>query len=202
MSTTPTQPGQGEPQGAPEAAAEPAPVAAQPAPPAPAPPARKKTNPLKIVVPVLVALLAIGGIAYTYFNDGASAKVGDCASVSGNAKDAKYQALDCGNDKATYKVAKVLENPSDSCPSGDYDTYTQTARRGKDFKLCLMPNLQEGSCYKVGEDGKDITKVACGAEATIKISKVVRDKADEAACGDDKAFAYPEPATTFCLTQP
>jgi hypothetical protein len=40
------------------------------------------------------------------------------------------------------------------------------------------------------------------ANGEFKVSKVV-NKADEAACGGEgQPIVYPEPATTFCLTQP
>jgi hypothetical protein len=41
------------------------------------------------------------------------------------------------------------------------------------------------------------------ANAQVKVVKVVSGKADEASCDAQSVpLVYPEPATTFCLTQP
>ena len=57
------------------------------------------------------------------------------------------------------------------------------------------------SLLKVSPDKR--ARADCGPTAEVKVVKVVPDKADEGACDQQSvALVYPEPATTFCLTQP
>jgi hypothetical protein len=64
-----------------------------------------------------------------------------------------------------------------------------------------MLNASEGECFKTEGNfvsGKT-SKVACGASADFKVSKVVTGSTDKAVCGGDgNELVYSEPATTLC----
>ncbi|MET9232309.1 hypothetical protein [Lentzea sp. NPDC003310] len=144
---------------------------------------------------VVLALVLLGGFVMNQLGDVAkAARAGDCARISGALDNPTYQALDCGSEQANVKIAKVLDWNEKTCPSGgmDYSTYTG------DATLCLMPNFVEGACY--GQDSEaGIAKVDCTAKDSVKVAKVVSGKADQTACGTQRAAVFPEPAITFCL---
>lgn len=146
-------------------------------------------------VAVVLALVLLGGFVLNQLGDVAkAAQVGDCARISGSQDNPKYQALDCASEKATVKIAKVLQWNEDRCPSGgmDYSTFTG------DSTLCLVPNFVEGSCYGQDPDS-GIAKVDCSTKDAIRVARVLTGKTDRAACGDARAAVFPEPAVTFCL---
>ena len=123
-----------------------------------------------------------------------SAKVGDCARITGVADSPKYQAMPCESDQANVKIAKILPFNDKACPSGgtEYSTYTGEAT------FCLMPNFAEGSCY--GQDRESgIAKVDCKTPNAVRVAKVVNGSTDAASCGKARSARFPEPAVTFCL---
>jgi hypothetical protein len=173
------------------------PQAAQPEQPAP----KKKGLP-KWLTGIIAAVVVAGGVlAFNYFtNDVAQAKAGDCAKVSGTETKPEYSAVACDSADANAVVGKAMSNTSEACGGEGYLEFTQKASKGPDTKLCLVPRLEEGQCYKIDDANTvAITKQACSAD-NIKITKVVKDKADPAACGETGApITFPEPASTYCL---
>ncbi|MBP2326143.1 putative low-complexity protein [Kibdelosporangium banguiense] len=164
-------------------------------------PAKKKGLP-KWLVGIIAVIVVGGGVyAFNYFSsDVAQAKAGDCAKVTGTQSKPEYASVACNSADANVIVGKALSSTTESCGSETYLEFTQTARRGPDTKLCLVPKFEEGQCYKMDAgDSVAITKQACGAD-NIKITKVITGKADEAQCGEGtKGLPIPEPATTYCL---
>lgn len=172
----------------------------------PAPPGTpvKKSGKRKWVIALVVlAVLVAGGFAVRYFtrNSASQAEAGDCIKVnSASATNADVEKIDCNDKIAVFKVAKRLGNDTDSCPTPDYEKYTQTGS-GSDFALCLMLNAKEGECF-ANYDSPDKRSRADCASAEVKVVKVVNGKADETACDKETiAIVYPEPATTYCLGQ-
>jgi hypothetical protein len=167
------------------------------------PPEKKGGGVKRIVVSVLALIVIVGGgFAVRYFlSDAANAKAGECVSVaqqSGDKVDVK--SIDCGEDKATYKVGKVLDNATGTCPDGGvYDEVTPATSVGSGYKLCLMPNFVEGSCYTPDQTGAVFNKAACSGAETIKVAKVINGSSDTAECPEGAGMSYPEPAVTFCL---
>lgn len=156
----------------------------------------------KILIGVLVVLLigiVVYGVRYLT-SDPANAEVGDCVSVSAEADNrAEVDTLDCSADEASYKVAKVLETTDATCPEdGLYTEIVPAASVGDGYKLCLLPNMAEGSCYKPDE-GTGFVKTGCTGPETIKVVKVIEGSADLEACPDGAGMAYPEPPVTYCL---
>lgn len=176
------------------------PQAAQTEQPAP----QKKKGLPKWLTGIIAAVVVAGGVlAFNYFtNDVAQAKAGDCAKVTGTQSKPDYSAIACDSADANVVVAKALSNTSESCGE-EYLSFTMTARRGPDAKLCLMPKWNEGECYNLEQqDAAMPAKGACGA-GTAKVAKVVSGKADETACGEGTMpLKFTEPATTYCLAPP
>lgn len=175
-------------------------------PPAPVGAPVKRRNPVvRIVVAIVVLLVVSGGFyAFRYFTDDAArASVGQCANLTGTEHDPTIEMLDCNSDNAKLKVAKVLDSATGSCPNADYSEYYKSSSRGPSYKLCLVPNLVEGQCYKIGASGKDtdFSKAPCGSGDVVKVAKVIQGSADEKACPGGGGVSYPEPPTTFCVTR-
>ncbi|ANZ36628.1 hypothetical protein BBK82_11680 [Lentzea guizhouensis] len=145
---------------------------------------------------VVVLLVLVGLLVVDQLDTGTSARVGDCARISGAQQSPTYEALGCDQRTANVKIAKVLRRNEDRCPSGgsDYSTYTG------DSTYCLMPNFREGACY--GQDQETgIAQVDCATRDSVRVVKVLAGKTDRSACGDARAAVFPEPATTFCLVR-
>jgi hypothetical protein len=179
----------------------PAPPAAPAAAEQPEP--KKKKGLPKWLTGIIAAVVVAGGVfAFNYFTDDvAQAKAGDCAKVSGTESKPEYSAAACDSADANAIVGKAMSNTSEACGGNGYLEFTQKASKGPDTKLCLVPRLEEGQCYKIDDtDSVAITKQACDAN-NIKVVKVVKDKADEALCGGEggAAITFPEPASTYCL---
>lgn len=146
-------------------------------------------------IAVVFALVLLGGFVLNSLGDVAkTARVGDCARISGAQNNPKYQVLDCASERANVKIAKILPWNEDKCPAGgmDYSTFTG------DSTFCLMPNFVEGACYGQDTD-TGIVKVDCATKDSVKVAKVLTGRTDRVACGDSRAAVFPEPAVTFCL---
>lgn len=182
------------------------PAFGQPMPPAMPPPVKKGGGKVKLILTLLVVGGLVVGGYFLNKSAPASANPGDCINiVSASITDPKIEKVECGSSNAAYKVAKNLDSASDKCPEGDYGSYSESGRRGSGFTLCLMLNATEGECFKAEGtfvSGKT-SKVACGAAADFKISKVVTGSTDKAACGSDgNELVYSDPATTMCRIAP
>ncbi|MEV0680933.1 hypothetical protein AB0I60_30900 [Actinosynnema sp. NPDC050436] len=154
-----------------------------------------------LLAALAVVVLVAGFFAIRYFvNNSAVASAGDCVSLTGQSDNrADVNNLDCGDDKASYKVGKVLEAADAVCPEeGLYTEVSPTGGVGDGYKLCLLPNMTEGSCYKPDE-GTGFVKGDCTGPETIKVTKVIKDSTDLAKCPDSAGMSYPEPAVTYCL---
>jgi len=196
MSTESTPPAQ-NPAEAPQVAE------GQQAPETQLPPEKKGGGAKRVVVSILAFLVVAGGIyAVKYFmSDAANAKAGECVSISQESGDkVNVDGIDCGEDKATYKVGKVLDKDTATCPEGGvYSEVTPASSVGDGYKLCLMPNLIEGACYTPDTTGEAFNKTECKGPETIKIAKVINGSNDTAECAEGAGMSFPEPAVTFCL---
>ncbi|MDQ2584448.1 LppU/SCO3897 family protein [Saccharothrix yanglingensis] len=156
----------------------------------------------KVLIGVLIVLL-VGVVVYgvrMLTNDASNAEAGDCVSLTSQSEDrADVDTLDCSADKASYKVGKVLEATDATCPEdGLYTEIAPASRVGDGFKLCLLPNMAEGACYKPDE-GTGFVKTECTGPETIKVTKVIQGSVDLEGCPDAAGMSYPEPAVTYCL---
>ncbi|MBB5956554.1 hypothetical protein FHS29_003140 [Saccharothrix tamanrassetensis] len=155
---------------------------------------------LTAVAGLLVAGLVIYGFNY-FTSDAAQSKAGECASLTGTSTKPDFKTVDCGSAEANYTIAKVLDSTSGKCDGQYYDQYTETARRGPDSKLCLIPTFKEGSCYELTSSTTTMgyPPVDCGKAEVLKLVKHVKGSDDESACGDGMALAFPEPKQAFCF---
>ncbi|XVS64963.1 LppU/SCO3897 family protein [Actinosynnema sp. CA-299493] len=156
----------------------------------------------KVLIGVLVVLL-IGLVVYGVrhlTSDPANAEVGDCVSVAAESDNrAEVDTLACSADKASYKVGKVLDATDATCPEdGLYTEIVPAGGVGDGYKLCLLPNMAEGVCYRPDE-GTGFVKSDCKGPETIKVTKVIEGSSDLEACADAAGMAYPEPPVTYCL---
>jgi hypothetical protein len=197
--------------------------------PPPPPQQRKKKTGLVLVIVVIALLLIGGGVAGIYLlrkdDPPAAAKTnqpsetvpvstGDSAPASPSPdpgvcvkftsptlSNAEIAELGCDAPEAAYKVAKRLDKATDSCPSDDYDIYTETGI-GDGFALCLMINGTEGACLDDMDSVSLPTKRADCATAAFKVIKAVDGEVNESACPSEETVVtvtYPEPPTTVCV---
>ncbi|EHR52648.1 hypothetical protein SacmaDRAFT_4463 [Saccharomonospora marina XMU15] len=176
-------------------------------PPLPPPPKKRRLW-LKVGVPVAVvvvgAVVALGAVGLRYA--GWNAEVGECLNVPEFSSDAEKQPMkvDCGDDKATVKVAVKLDDGSGSCPDGNYDEISYDGGA----KFCLMINARDGDCFaNVTSPTKGYERVACtDPAAEVAVAKVASGTTDmEQVCAEfDQAqgIYYAEPATVVCLIPP
>lgn len=164
------------------------------------PAAPKKQSVVRRIAGVIVGLVVAAGAVYAfnYFSsDAAQTKAGDCASVTGTASKPEFSTVGCDAPEANYVVGKVLGSSGESC-GDNYDQYTETARRGPDSKLCLMPKLQDGACHQFSGTTMGYPVVECSASGAVKVTTVTA----EADCTEGEALAYTEPKTVYCLAPP
>ncbi|WP_447005402.1 LppU/SCO3897 family protein [Saccharothrix isguenensis] len=172
--------------------------------PEPIPEAPKKPSVMSRILRAVLALVVAGAVIYgfNYFtSDAAQSEAGDCASVTGTTAKPELAVVDCGAAEANYTIGKVLGSATESC-RGDYNEYTETNRRGPDSKLCLIPKLVEGSCYDPATTGVGFAAVDCTKSGVVKVVKHLPGTMDEAACGEDEPWVFPEPKLTVCFGAP
>ncbi|MFD5826046.1 hypothetical protein [Lentzea sp. NPDC060358] len=156
-------------------------------------------NALKLKLLVYgIAALVIGIPAFFIARDLlTSVEVGECARPSASSDGGfDMTETDCTSADASYRLVKLEQRRS--CPSGDYLTQTErkAGRSGGSKQFCYVLNVREGDCLKRSEAFHE--RVACGAGATQRVSKVSAGD-DRALCGGAEARTYPDPATTICL---
>ncbi|WP_433661939.1 LppU/SCO3897 family protein [Nocardia sp. CA-128927] len=175
--------------------------------PPPAPPPRRSGGPGKaiaITVAIVVAIGLIYGLVVVFRPDGEKVAVGECAKLSGTTFKAEFATKECSDPEANYVVAERIDGANKDCATKDYASYYQTG--SNEYTLCLRLNVKEGDCVHSNTLGAS-TKVPCTATADYKIGRIVRGKADTAACGADytadSTIAYPKPdPMTLCLVPP
>lgn len=146
---------------------------------------------------VAVAVAAVGVLAFVNFTGGPKAKAGECVAVTSGTE---VVSTGCTAGNARFRVGRVLTDSGANCPASD-DEYVQVVP-SSGGKLCLLPNLVEGSCYQPADNDDSWGPSACTGEETIKVAKVIAAVGDGAECpdGDDVvSIVYPEPPTTYCL---
>jgi hypothetical protein len=165
------------------------------------PQAPKKPSVMSRILRAVLGLIVAGAVVYgiNYFtSDAAQSKAGDCASVTGTTTKPEFKVVDCGAAEANYTIGKVLGSTTESC-DGDYSEYTESARRGPDSKLCLVPKLVEGSCYEFAGNDMSLPTTDCAKSGAVKVVKQVSGTADGTVCVDSEPVVVPEPKLTICL---
>lgn len=154
-------------------------------------------KPVLVIAALAVAVAA--AFVYVEFAGGLRAKAGECVTVTNGTEVA---TTGCGADNAKFKVGRVLTDSGGNCPAGD-DEYVQVVPKSGGGKLCLLPNLVEGVCYRPADDEDSWGRATCTGEETVKVTKVIPVAGDGSGCPDDAdllSIVYPEPPTTYCLS--
>lgn len=139
--------------------------------------------------------LMVGTLVVAGLDQNAASQVEAGACVD---RDARPTA--CGDVGAVYRVLTTAPGGSAGCPDGDY-----VEKRSGAGLLCLGYNVAAGDCVQDNPDGPVLVRCTTATQTpTIRILKVVEDKASAKACrqldGDAvRALTYSEPATTLCL---
>ena len=151
-------------------------------------PERRRPPRRKVLFGVAAVLLAIvvGVVGYLLFfqkYDPTAAKVGDCVSIKGSAKDATATRLSCDDSKALYVV--TASGKSVSCDRHEV-SYTGNSRDRT--KLCLFYNVHVGDCLTLTQSGDGDAKGTCAA-GTSKVVSVRTDTSSESQCPPDAETA-------------
>ena len=158
---------------------------------------------LGVVAVVILAAIAAFAVFAVKSADKNALDVGDCLffeSASTTAADTSHEKRDCSDSEATYEVAQ--KNDGDVQCAEDYFSYTLVSEdEGVQTTLCLVPNMIEGSCYLLEDDGR-IVPSDCTDTQTVKVVRRADGENDETLCNEfDTAFpiAFSEPERTYCI---
>lgn len=193
------QPRPGQPVG-------PGPAPGYPAAPPPREPTnakKPKTRNAKLFRVGIVAVIVLMGYTFVReLNGPTTARPGDCITIHGSDAD-ETQQVDCGSADAVYKVAVAFDDNDESCPNGDYTSYTEEGRRARDLLLCLTLNAKQGDCFETNSSF-DVRIDCTDRYAEFKVTKVIKNSDDRKKCGRyaKDARAYPEPKLTLCVGPP
>lgn len=128
--------------------------------------------------------------------------VGDCVMMaSSTGGELKATRAECDTD-ASFTVGTMVDRTGDCAPTG-YDHFPPPSADAGTGRLCLVPNLVVGHCYRLG--------VAVGvwnlADCTSADAAMIRvtdrfDVEDEQVCTSEDQLSvrtYPAPPRTYCL---
>ncbi|MFC6093218.1 LppU/SCO3897 family protein, partial [Saccharothrix lopnurensis] len=151
-----------------------------------------------LIVAAIVVLAAVVVFGVVRLTGGGSTEAGSCVDVTSEFEDnPEVKGLDCDDDQASFKIGAVVEGVDATCPEDGI--YSEVAEGDGGRKLCLLPNMVEGACYRAEESGTGFDKSECVGPETIKVTRVIQGSTDLEACPDSAGMAYPEPAVTYCL---
>lgn len=176
-----------------------------------------------VIAAVAAAVLALGLAGCSGGGDGAAAEptfapggtttgdlggsvevnveVGECVTLGGTADLASASPAECGSIDATHKV--VGKAPKAEACIGDvdaayYETILGVAEAGA---LCLDIDWVQGHCFDLADD--DTKRVDCAAPGpdVVRAGERIDGTADETACGENGAMAYPVRNFVVCLEE-
>jgi hypothetical protein len=161
---------------------------------------------------VVVGLMlgaAIGAAAAMLTNHGHSTyRAGDCVVVAPSTAGELHATEAACDTDPSFTVAKLADTAGDCAPDGAnaYDRFGPPLADSGTGRLCLVPNLVVGHCYRLGAAVGVWNLVDCtgAGAATVKVTK--RFDADDAqACVPGTqlpARTYAAPPRTYCLGLP
>jgi hypothetical protein len=130
---------------------------------------------------------------------------GDCVVVAPSTGGELHATGAACDTDPSFTVAKLADRTGGCAPDGSnaYDRFAPPFADAGTGRLCLVPNLVAGHCYRLGAAVGVWNLVDCvGAEtATIKVTKRL-DADDARACVPESrlpARTYPAPPRTYCL---
>ncbi|SEF97669.1 hypothetical protein SAMN05444920_1011155 [Nonomuraea solani] len=167
---------------------------------------------IRLTVGLACALLMVTGCAAP--DDPSRAELGSCLEARGKGGKTvleDFRLVPCTTPQAAYKVIKKAGS-CDDITNG----YVLVGSRRSRSRLCLTLNAKQGDCFyqEIGFPTGKVSKVACGAAATYRVTKVADGAADASVCGDDvpnwtktpdvlpRAIVYRTPPLTLCADRP
>lgn len=175
----------------------------RPAPGAWTPSARLVVSVLAVAVSVLLAAaVAIAALLVTGHRHGGTYHAGDCVVVASTTAGQLHAAHAACDTDPSFTVAKLTTKTGECAPNG-YDRFGPPSADSGTGRLCLVPNLIVGHCYRLGVAVGMWNLVDCAGAgpATIKVADRL-DTDDAQACGPASPLpprSYPAPPRTYCL---
>lgn len=128
--------------------------------------------------------------------------VGDCVMMSSSTHgELRATRAECDTD-ASFTVGKMADRTGGCAPTG-YDHFPPPSADDGTGRLCLVPNLVVGHCYRLGVAVGVWNLVDCAGAGTATIRVADRfDVDDEQACEAADQLSvrtYPAPPRTYCL---
>lgn len=152
-----------------------------------------------ILAGILLVAATVTAVVTGHHHDRAY-RAGDCVVVTSAAAGELHAArVNCDTDPS-FTVAKLTSRAGDCAPD-DYDRFVPPSADTGTGRLCLVPNLVVGHCYRLGIAVGIWNLVNCAGAgpATIQVTGRL-DTADPSACGTGlPARSYPAPPRTYCL---
>ena len=125
--------------------------------------------------------------------------VRDCVSLSADASgELKSTHTSCTTD-LSFTIG-ALANDAGDCVPDQFDRFRAPFADAATGRLCLVPNLLVGHCYRFGVPVGMLDPADCGVggPAVFRVTKRV-DVFDVHACPDEKyEYAMAYPARTYC----
>ena len=127
-------------------------------------------------------------------------RAGDCVLVAPTAGgELRTTRTGCDTDPS-FTVAKLAGRDGD-CAHDGYDRFRPPAADAATGKLCLVPNLVVGHCYRFGATLGVWDLSDCADRATVMRVADRLDTDNPGACTADlPARTYPSPPRTYCLS--
>jgi hypothetical protein len=146
-----------------------------------------------VVISVLVGIgLAISRAGTQLVRPPSGYRQGDCVVIKAQERDGELHAdaAKCNVDPS-FTVAKIA-NQSGDCGADNYTRIRPPFSDVATGRLCLVPNLVVGHCYRFGVPKGMWDLVGCAATlpAAVKITKQV-DSGDAGACRDETESLVP-----------
>ncbi|MGH3563018.1 MAG: hypothetical protein ACRDTN_14815 [Mycobacterium sp.] len=154
-----------------------------------------------LAVAVLVGVAAIAMISFAgYVIQTHGYQVGDCVVVE-PASDGELHTTRTGCDTdPSFTVAKLADRDG-NCALDGYDRFRPPAVDAATGRLCLVPNLVVGHCYRFGValGVWDLSDCADRAPTVVKVNRRLDTDNAQACSAELPARTYPSPPRTYCL---
>jgi len=157
-----------------------------------------------IVAAIAALVFAATGTAIALSLNGghkpqAESRIGACVSVTPDAQGELHSIRTKCDTDLSFTVGALAKGPDD-CQR--YDRFQAPFADAETSRLCLVPNLVAGHCYRFGVPVGMWDPVDCSkaGPAAIRVIKRV-DVNDTNACPDEKykfAMTYSSPDRTYC----
>jgi hypothetical protein len=169
-------------------------------------PPRPQLPRLILLALVVVALMLTAGVGVAAWaltgHRHHTHQVGDCVVVAPfTGGELRASRASCDTDPS-FTVAKLADRTGECAPNG-YDRFGPPSADSGTGRLCLVPNLVVGHCYRLGVAVGVWSLVDCAGAgpATIKVTQRL-DTDDARACVSGSQLpprSYPAPPRTYCL---